>query len=116
MRRFPRRAKVAGMDTHHDSDEELGVVGWVGLFLLSILLVWPRIVILGFAVVDSGLMRGAFDGWVAAVVGFVVLPWTTLAYATMWSISSDAVTGYEWAFVGIGMLIDVWAWSAFFRH
>ena len=104
------------MDVRHDSNEDIGLVGWVGLFLLAVLVVWPRLVILGFAVVDSGLMRGAFDGWVAAAVGFVVLPWTTLAYATMWSISSDAVTGYEWAFVGIGMLIDVWAWSAFFRH
>ena len=104
------------MEAQHDSEDELGLVGWVGLFLLSVLVVWPRIVILGFAVVDSGLMRGAFDGWVAAVVGFVVLPWTTLAYATMWSISSNEVTGFEWVFVGVALLIDIWAWSAFRRH
>ena len=100
----------------HHSTEEVGLVGTVGLIILGALLVWPRLVILGFAVVDSGLIRGALDGWVAAAAGFVVLPWTTLAYATMWSISSNEVTGFEWAFVGVAVLIDVWAWSAFFRH
>jgi hypothetical protein len=103
------------MDAQHHSTEELGLVETVGLFVLGVLMVWPRLVILGFAVVDSGLMRGAFGGWVAATVGFVVLPWTTLAYATMWSISSNQVTGYEWAFVGVAVLLDLWAWSAFRR-
>jgi hypothetical protein len=100
----------------HHSTEEVGLAGTLGLIVLGGLVVWPRLVILGFAVVDSGLMRGAFDGWVAAVAGFVVLPWTTLAYATMWSISSNEVTGFEWAFVGVAVLIDIWAWSAFFRR
>ena len=106
------------MDAQHhtSSRDDVEAVGWIGLFLLAVLVVWPRLVILGFAVVDSGMMRGAFDGWVGAVVGFVVLPWTTLAYATMWSISSNEVAGFEWAFVGIGLLIDIWAWSAFRRH
>jgi hypothetical protein len=99
----------------HRTEEKIGLVELVGLIVLGVLLVWPRLVIVGFAVVDSGLMRGAFDGWVAAVAGFVLLPWTTLAYATMWSISSNEVTGYEWAFVGVAALIDVWAWSAFRR-
>ena len=44
-----------------------------------------------------------------------MLPWTTLAYATMWSISSDQVTGFEWIAVGVAFLIDVWTWSAFRR-
>ena len=99
----------------HHSTEEVGLAGTLGLIVLGGLLVWPRLVILGFAVFDSGLMRGAFVGWVAAVAGFVLLPWTTLAYATMWSISSNEVTGYEWAFVGVPVLIDIWPWAAFRR-
>ena len=103
------------MEAQHHSTEEIGLVETLGLFVLGVLMVWPRLVILGFAGVDSGLMRGAFEGWVAAAVGFVVLPWTTLAYATMWSISSNEVTGFEWAAVGVTVLLDLWAWSAFRR-
>ena len=95
--------------------EDVGVVETVGLLVLGMLLLWPRLVLFGFAIVDSGLIRGAFDGWLAAAVGFLVLPWTTLAYATMWSISSDQVTGYEWIAVGVALLLDVWTWSAFRR-
>ena len=102
-------------EAQRHSTEDSGLVETLGLFILGSLLVWPRLVILGFAIVDSGLMRGAFGGWVAAVAGFIVLPWTTLAYATMWSISSDQVTGFEWTAVGVAVLIDIWTWSAFRR-
>jgi hypothetical protein len=34
----------------------------------------------------------------------------------MWSISSDTVTGAEWVAVGIGLLLDLWTWSAFRRR
>lgn len=101
---------------HTTQDEELGVVGVVGLIILVSLLAWPRLVILGFAIFDSQLFSRAFDSWAITVAGFFLLPWTTLAYATVWSISSDQVTGAEWAFVGIGLLLDVWAWSAFRRR
>jgi hypothetical protein len=33
----------------------------------------------------------------------------------MWSVSSERVSGVEWAFVGFAFLLDVWAWSAFRR-
>jgi len=39
-------------------------------------------------------------------LGFFLLPWTTLAYAVMWS-SSDGVTGFEWFIVVLGFLFDV---------
>ncbi len=102
------------MEAHHRSTDDARVLG-VGIVVLAGLMVWPRIVILGFAIVDSGLMRGAFGGWVAAAVGFVLLPWTTLMYAMMWSISSNEVSGFEWLAVGVALLIDLWTWSAFRR-
>ena len=103
------------MPAQRHRTEDSGVVESVGLLILGMLLFWPRFVLFGFAIVDSGMIRGAFDGWVAGVVGFLVLPWTTLAYASMWSISSNVVSGWEWAVVGIGFLLDVWTWSAFRR-
>ena len=96
--------------------DQSGVVESIGLLLLASLLIWPRLVLFGFAIVDSHLIRDAFDSWLVAIAGFLVLPWTALAYATMWTISSDRVSGWEWAFVAVGVLLDVWAWSAFFRR
>ncbi len=101
------------MPAQHHVTESLSLVDKLGLLILGMLLTLPRLVLAGFAIFNSGLIRGAFDGWVAAVVGFLVLPWTALAYASMWSISSDVVSGWEWAVVVVAFLIDVWAWSAF---
>ena len=93
--------------------EDIDLVETLGLLILGVLLTLPRVALFGFAIVDSGLIRGAFDGWVAGSVGFLVLPWTALAYASMWSISSNVVSGWEWAVVGFAFLLDIWAWSAF---
>jgi hypothetical protein len=39
-------------------------------------------------------------------LGFFLLPWTTLAYAVMWS-SGDRVSGFEWFIVVLAFLIDL---------
>ena len=101
------------MPAQRHTEEEFGLVERLGLLILATLMFLPRLALFGFAIVDSGLLRGAFDGWVAGVVGFLVLPWTALAYASMWSISSNVVSGWEWAVVVFAFLLDVWAWSAF---
>ena len=101
---------------HAAEDDELGVVGVVGLIILVSLLTWSRLVIIAFAIIDTDLFSRAYDSWVIPVAGFFLLPWTTLAYASMWTISSDRVNGAEWVVVGIGFLLDVWAWSAFRRR
>jgi hypothetical protein len=74
----------------------------------------PRLAII-FVAIFSDILSRAYDSWFLPFIGFFILPWTTLAYATMWSISSNQVTGYEWAFVGVAVLLDLWAWSAFRR-
>jgi hypothetical protein len=96
----------------HRSEEELGIVGAVGLVILGALLFVPRLFILGFAIFDREI-GDAFATWLIPFVGFFLLPWTTVSYAAMWSISSDRVSGVEWAFVGLAFLLDVWAWLAF---
>jgi hypothetical protein len=42
------------------------------------------------------------------LVGFFLLPWTTLAYAALWS-SSNRVSGFEWFIVILAFLIDLGA-------
>jgi hypothetical protein len=39
-------------------------------------------------------------------LGFILLPWTTLAYAVMWD-SSERVHGLEWFIVGLAFLADL---------
>jgi hypothetical protein len=43
-------------------------------------------------------------------LGFFLLPWTTLAYAVMWS-SSNRVDGFEWLIVILAFLIDLGAFA-----
>ena len=100
---------------HHVTEEDIGPVRAAGLVVLGMLLFWPRAVLAAFAIFDSHLIRDAFDGWLVPIVGWFVLPWTTLAYAGMWSISSDAVSGWEWAVVVLAIPVDLWTWSAFRR-
>jgi hypothetical protein len=102
------------MASQRSDAEELGIGGAVGLVILASLLFWPRLFILGFAIFDRDIGR-AFDSWLIPFAGFFLLPWTTVAYAAMWSISSERVSGVEWAFVGFAFLLDAWAWSAFRR-
>jgi hypothetical protein len=54
----------------------------------------------------SDLLGRAFDGWIVPFLGFFLLPWTTLAYAVMWS-SSNGVSGFEWFIVGLAFLVDL---------
>jgi hypothetical protein len=72
---------------------------------------WPRLWILGFWIFDRQI-SGAFDGWIVPALGFVLAPWTTLLYAWMWSINSAGVTGWEWIFVGVGIVSDLFFWIA----
>jgi hypothetical protein len=44
------------------------------------------------------------------LLGFFLLPWTTLAYAVMWS-SSDRVNGFEWFIVIVAFVIDLGSYA-----
>lgn len=59
----------------------------------------------------SDLLSRAFDGWFVPFLGFFLLPWTTLAYAVMWS-SSDRVHGFEWFVVVLAFLFDLGSYAS----
>jgi hypothetical protein len=77
--------------------------------LLVSSLFWPRLFIAGFWIFGSQL-GDAFSSWVIPAAGFVIAPWTTVAYAFVWSISSDTVAGWEWVVVALGVLLDLVTW------
>ena len=59
----------------------------------------------------SDLLSRAFDSWFVPLLGFFLLPWTTLAYAVMWSASSNQVNGFEWFIVILAFVIDLGSYA-----
>jgi hypothetical protein len=60
----------------------------------------------------SDLLSRAFDSWFVPLLGFFLLPWTTLAYAVMWSASSNQVTGFEWFIVILAFVVDLGSYAS----
>jgi hypothetical protein len=78
----------------------------VGCLIVLIGLFSPRLAIILVAIFSNDLTR-AFDGsWVAPLIGFFLLPWTTLIYTLLWT-SGHRVYGVEWLFVGVAVLLDL---------
>jgi hypothetical protein len=66
----------------------------------------PRLALF-FVWLFSDVLSDAFDSWLLPLLGFFVLPWTTLAYAGMWAASTDEVGGFEWFIVVLASLVDL---------
>ena len=71
-------------------------------------LISPRLALFALWLFSNMLDR-AYEGWLLPLLGFFLLPWTTLAYAVMWSISTNEVTGFEWFVVALAFLVDIGA-------
>jgi hypothetical protein len=70
-----------------------------------IALISPRLALFGIFLF-SDLLGDAFESWFVPLLGFFLLPWTTLAYAVMWS-SSNQVAGFEWFIVILAFVFDL---------
>jgi hypothetical protein len=69
-------------------------------------LISPRLAL--FAIwIFSDILSDAYDSWIVPLLGFFLLPWTTLAYAGLWSAGTNEVTGFEWFIVGLAFVIDL---------
>ena len=81
--------------------------------LLALLaLISPRLVLFLLWLFDDILSR-AFDSWILPLLGFFLLPWTTLVYVAFWDWGSGRqVTGFEWFFVVLAFVIDLGAYGA----
>jgi hypothetical protein len=60
----------------------------------------------------SDLLSRAFDSWFVPLLGFFLLPWTTLAYAVMWAASSNEVNGFEWFIVILAFFFDLGSYAS----
>jgi len=77
----------------------------MGCFVLLFALISPRLALVA-TWLFSGVLERAYDGWLVPVLGFVLLPWTTLAWAWMYK-SQGTVEGLEWFLVGLAALLDL---------
>jgi hypothetical protein len=73
---------------------------------LVLALISPRLALVALWLFSDILSR-SMDSWVLPLIGFFLLPWTTLAYAVMWDVGTHAVTGFEWAIVVLAVLGDL---------
>jgi hypothetical protein len=83
----------------------------VACLLALLALISPRFVLI-LLWIFSDVLSHAFGTWIVPLLGFFVLPWTTLAYAAFWDWGAGhQVTGFEWFFVILAFLIDLGSYA-----
>ena len=79
----------------------------MGCLLALLALISPRLVLFLLWLFSDVLSR-AFDSWIVPLLGFFLLPWTTLTFAAFWDWGAGRqVEGFEWFFVVLAFLIDL---------
>jgi hypothetical protein len=73
-------------------------------------LISPRLALIAVWLFSDILSR-SMDSWLLPLIGFFLLPWTTLAYAIMWDVGTRDVTGFEWFVVGLAFLADIGSYA-----
>lgn len=81
----------------------------MGCLVPLLALISPRLALFAL-LLFSDLIGDAFDSWIVPVLGFFLLPWTTLAYAVMWW-ASDGNLGFEWFIVVLAFVVDIGAYA-----
>jgi hypothetical protein len=78
-------------------------------------LISPRLALF-FVFLFSNMLDRAFDGWLLPLLGFFLLPWTTLAYTLMWDTGTNTVAGFEWFIVALALLADLASYAGGRSH
>jgi hypothetical protein len=58
----------------------------------------------------TDVLEDAYEAWLVPLLGFFILPWTTLAYAVMYVSGANEVSGFEWFIVVFAFFIDLASW------
>ena len=79
--------------------------------LLALLaLISPRLALF-FLWLFGDVLSDAYDSWLVPLLGFFLLPWTTLAYAVMWASGTNEVMGLEWFLVVLAFFADLGSYA-----
>jgi len=76
----------------------------VGCLIVLLAMIGPRVALL-FTWIFTEFVDRAYDGFLLPALGFVFLPWTTLAYALVYD--GQNVSAIGWVFVGFAVLADL---------
>ena len=82
----------------------------MGCFVVLFALIGPRVALV-FTAIFSNVLSRSMDGWVIPLIGFFLLPWTTLTYAWMWDAGGNGVHGFEWFLVVLAFLFDLGSYA-----
>ncbi|MBK5233150.1 MAG: hypothetical protein JJE13_09245 [Thermoleophilia bacterium] len=83
----------------------------MGCFVVLFAFISPRLALFAILLFSDGWVGKAFDGWIVPVLGFFLLPWTTLAYICMWQVGSPGVNGFEWLIVIFAFAVDIMSYA-----
>ena len=74
-------------------------------------LIGPRVALV-FTWLFSGMIGRAIDSVWVALLGFLLLPWTTLAYVVFYDVGRGReVRGLEWFLVGLAFVADIGSYA-----
>jgi len=73
-------------------------------------LISPRLALF-FILIFSNWVGQAFESWVPPVLGFFLLPWTTLAYIVMHRVEPFGVEGFDWFIVALAFFVDLLSYA-----
>jgi hypothetical protein len=64
----------------------------------------PRLVMVVWWLLDMARWAATFDSILLPVLGFLLAPWTTLAYVL---VAPQGVAGIDWVWIAIAVLFDL---------
>ena len=67
----------------------------------------PRLLLIFLWIARPNVMGQAFETFLIPLLGFIFLPFTTLMWVLLWASSGGNVTGLDWVWIGIAVLLDL---------
>lgn len=74
------------------------------LLITILILAGPRAGIIIWWLLDRAVWSQTFNALLWPLLGFLLLPWTTLAYVY---VAADGVPGIEWIWLVLALFIDI---------
>ncbi|MGK2933033.1 MAG: hypothetical protein ACSLFD_09755 [Solirubrobacterales bacterium] len=83
----------------------------MGCFVVLFAFISPRLALFVILLFSDWVSKAFDGGWILPILGFFLLPWTTLAYICMWQLGTRDVNGFEWLIVIFAFVIDIMAYT-----
>lgn len=72
---------------------------------------FPRVALLIVWILRPHMVDAAFTNWIVPILGIIFLPFTTLIYVILY-IPGHGITGWEWFWLGVCVLLDLAHWGS----